>query len=110
MRKPRGSREQCARLSFAAGGVTSESMKVIVSPIAGLAIALLSFLSIARAEISPFRVRVEQVAKSETDKYSKTQKRSLKIFVSNSSKESTELVAKYWFFGREAEKKDVVKL
>lgn len=75
-----------------------------------LACALLVVLSPARAEISPFRVRVEQVAKSESEKHTKTQKRSLKIFLSNSSKEPAELIAKYYFFGREASGKDPVKL
>jgi hypothetical protein len=101
---------RCERLFFRASDVTSESMKSIVSPVAGLLVALLGFVPSVRAEISPFRVRVEQVSKSENEKFSKTSKRSLKIFVSNSSKEPAELIAKYWFFGREAKDKDIVKL
>jgi hypothetical protein len=85
-------------------------MKCIVSPIACIGLAMIGFVSNASAQVSPFRVRVEQVAKSETEKYTKTQKRSLKIFVSNSSKEASELTAKYYFFGREAKGNDVVKL
>ena len=82
-----------------------------MKPIALLmAVALLGLLPSAHAEISPFRVRVEQVAKSESEKTAKTQKRSLKIFVSNASKEPAELIAKYYFFGREAKGHDVVKL
>ena len=85
-------------------------MKLITPLLTGLAIASIALLSPARAEISPFRVRVEQVAKSESEKTTKTQKRSLKIFVSNASKEPAELTAKYYFFGCDAKGKDVVKL
>ena len=85
-------------------------MKLIVPPLAGLALVLLGFISTARAEISPFRVRVEQVAKSEMEKFTKTQKRSLKIFVSSASKEPAEVTAKYYIFGREIQKNDIVKL
>ncbi len=85
-------------------------MKLIVPPAVAMAAALVSLLPAAHAQISPIRVRVEQVAKSETEKFAKTQKRSLKIFVSNSGKEPAELKAKYWFFGREAKGNDVVKL
>lgn len=85
-------------------------MKLTVSPTAVLAAALIALSPGARAEISPFRVRVEQVSKSETEKHTKTQKRSLKIFVSNSSKEPAELIAKYYFFGRELKGNDVVTL
>jgi hypothetical protein len=91
-------------------GGKSADMKAIVSPIAVFTIALAGLLTSARAEISPFRVRVEQVSKSETEKFTKTQKRSLKIFVSNSSKEAAELVAKYYIFGRELQDNDIVKL
>ena len=85
-------------------------MKAIIPPFAVVAAAVLAIIPTARAEMSPFRVRVEQVSKSETEKYSKTQKRSLKIFVSNGSKEPVELIAKYWFFGRELKGKDVLEL
>lgn len=60
--------------------------------------------------MSPFRLRVEQTTKSDNDKFSKKQQRSLKIFVSNSSKEQAELLAKYVFFGRELKGSDVVKI
>ncbi len=85
-------------------------MKISTPLVAGLALALIGLLSTARAEVSPFRVRVEQVSKSDSEKHSKTQTRSLKIFVSNSSKESAELIAKYIIFGRDVKGNEVVKL
>ena len=85
-------------------------MKLIIPPVAVLAVALISLVPSARAEVSPFRVRVEQANKNEIAKLAKTQKRSLKIFVSNASKESAELRAKYVFFGRDAKGNDIVKI
>lgn len=79
-------------------------------PIALFAAALLAVSSAASAQVSAFRMRIEQVTKSETEKFSKKQQRSLKIFVSNSSKDAGELVAKYVFFGRDLKGSEVVKL
>lgn len=87
-----------------------DGMKFTVPPAAFFAAAFIALSVGAQAQVSPFRVRVEQVAKSETEKFTKTQKRSLKIFVSNSSKQPAELTAKYFFFGRELKGKDVVTL
>ena len=108
MRKPVA--RSSARLSFGGGDVKSASMKLIIPPIACMAVALLGFNSSAVAEASPFRLRVEQVTKAEVNKFTKKQERSLKIFVSNSAKEPAELRAKYVFFGRDAKGKEVVKI
>lgn len=55
------------------------------------------------AEISPIRMAVEQISKTESkDKtgHDKTQTRSLKITLNNNSNESFDgLTVKYWFFG-----------
>lgn len=85
-------------------------MKLHVPLLAGLAVASLGFTSRAFAEASPFRLRVEQVTKAEVEKFTKKQTRSLKIFVSNSSKTPAELTAKYVFFGRNTKEKEVVKI
>jgi hypothetical protein len=71
---------------------------------------LFGLTAIADAQISPYKLRVEQVSKTDKDKKSKTQERSLKIFVSNSAREPAELVAKYIFLGREFKGRDLVKL
>jgi hypothetical protein len=98
------------RLFFHRANGRTARMKFNVSPIVGLAVAMLALGISARAEISPYRLRVEQVSKSENEKFTKTQKRSLKIFVSNSSKEAGELLAKYVFFGKQAKGSEVVKI
>jgi hypothetical protein len=41
--------------------------------------------AIAGAEVSPIRLRVEQVASNQSEKFKHTQKLSLKLFLSNSS-------------------------
>ncbi len=57
------------------------------------------------AQVSPIRIAVEQVSKTETkDKTGrdKTQIRSLKISLNNNSAETFEsLMVKYWFLGRD---------
>ncbi|MGB8168387.1 MAG: hypothetical protein WCF18_12900 [Chthoniobacteraceae bacterium] len=98
------------RLFFGAANGKTAAMKFNVSPIFSLAVAMLALGINARAEVSPYRLRVEQVSKSENEKFTKKQHRSLKIFVSNSSKEAAELLAKYVFFGRQAKENDVVKI
>jgi hypothetical protein len=68
---------------------------------------LLAFLSAAtlplHAEVSPIRIAVEQISKTESkDKtgHDKTQVRSLKITLNNNSGEAFDgLVVKYWFLG-----------
>ncbi len=85
-------------------------MKLSFLPTTLCAFALIAAVSPAQAQVSPFRVRVEQVNKSDNEKFNKTQTRSLKIFVSNSSKEAAELIAKYVFFGREIKGNEVVKI
>jgi hypothetical protein len=75
-----------------------------------LILATAGLASVATAQVSPFRLRVEQVSKSDNDKHTKKQERSLKIFASNSSKEAAELTAKYVFFGKQANDREVVKI
>lgn len=101
---------RCGRLSFCPIEGTILGMKPPFASILGLVLAAVALPCVARAELSPFRLRVEQVSKSDNDKFSKKQQRSLKIFASNSSKEAAELRAKYIFFGKQANSSDVVKL
>jgi hypothetical protein len=54
------------------------------------------------------RVRTEQSNKLDIEKTTKSAARSLKIFVSNASKEMIDVKVKYLFFGRDAKGKDVV--
>jgi hypothetical protein len=64
--------------------------------------------SIARAEVSPVSMRVEQVSGSKPEKYSTTQKRSLKIHLTNgSAQDLTGLKVKYYFFAKEVKEKDI---
>ena len=102
--------DRCGRLSFRLIEGSIPSMKPPFASILGLVLAVVALPCVAPAELSPFRLRVEQVSKSDNDKYSKKQQRSLKIFASNSSKEAAELRAKYIFFGKQANSSDVVKL
>ena len=70
--------------------------------------ALFAGSTLVHAEPSAVRIRVEQANKTDTEKFKKTQKRSLKIQVSNSGKEALELTVKYVFFGRDLSSKDIV--
>ena len=67
-----------------------------------LALLLPATLSV-RAEVSPVRITVEQISKTESkDKtgHDKTQVRSLKIQLDNNSTQALDgLVVKYWFIG-----------
>jgi hypothetical protein len=60
------------------------------------------------AQVSPIRLRVEQVASNESDKHKHSQKFSLKIFLSNSSSEDFDrLQIKYAYFGRDVDSQDL---
>jgi hypothetical protein len=63
------------------------------------------------AQVSPIRMTVEQVSKSETKGKTgseKTQVRSLNIRLENNSNESfDDMQVKYWFFGRDMKSRDV---
>jgi len=67
-------------------------------------VALFASNAALHAQVSPVSMRVEQVSKTDTDdkeRHKKTQKRSLKVHLSNSA--NTELsggILKYWFFGK----------
>jgi hypothetical protein len=62
------------------------------------------------AEISPIRIQVEHLSKSEAKgktRSEKTQVRSLRIRLDNGSNESFDgLVVKYWFFGRDVKARE----
>jgi hypothetical protein len=70
----------------------------------------LGHLVTAGAQVSPVTVRVEQVAKSESEKFSRTQKRSLKIAVTNASPEDKSLKVKFYFFGKDSGENDLLLL
>ena len=73
--------------------------------------ALLALAFAAHAEVSPLRMRVEQVNKTDTEKSAKTQKRSLKVTVSNSAKQDfSGLKLKYTTFVRDMKNKDLLIL
>ena len=62
--------------------------------------ALCAISGIVRAEISPVMLRVEQVTSVDHAKFKKTQEKSLKIFISNTSTSDLgNLKVKYYFFG-----------
>lgn len=61
------------------------------------------------AQMSPVTIRVDQVTSSETDrkKFEKTQKRSLRIYVTNgSAQDMSGLKVKYYYFGKEMKDHD----
>ena len=60
------------------------------------------------AELSPIRLRVEQVASNQSEKFKHSQKLSLKLFLSNSSAADVpNLKVKYVFFGREQDDQEI---
>ena len=62
--------------------------------------ALCAISGIVRAELSPVMLRVEQVTAVDHEKFKKTQDKSLKIFISNTSTgDLGNLTVKYYFFG-----------
>ena len=65
--------------------------------------AFFAFASIVHAQIATVSVRVEQETKQEMpnlkDVHTKIQKRTLKVFLTNSSKEETTVKIKYTYFG-----------
>src|SRR4029453_15945282 len=64
---------------------------------------------VAFAQVSPVSMRVEQVSKTENDKYKHTQKRSLKISLTNASQqERAGLTVRYYFFGKSVGDNDVI--
>jgi len=64
----------------------------------------------AHAQVSPVSVRVEQVASSEAEKFSHTQKRSLKISVINAAADEKTLKVKFYFFGKDTGENDLLLL
>lgn len=63
------------------------------------------------AQVSPVSVRIEQLVKSDTEKFAHIQKRSLKIAVTNaSSEDKNALKLKYFFFGKDAGENDMLLL
>ena len=81
---------------------TNGGMKSPVSSLLYLAAIVLGIPAVALAESSPVHVRTEQSNKVEVEKkYTRNASRSLKIFVSSSSKETLDLKVKYVVFGRE---------
>lgn len=83
-------------------------MKLTIPPLLCLSVAVLSLPAATLAEPSAVHVRTEQVNKLDTEKYTKTATRSLKIYVSNASGESVDVKVKYHFFARDAAGKDIV--
>ena len=70
-------------------------------------LAPLSLAIIARAEVNPFSVRVEQVTSTDAERFKKTQEKKLKIFVSNNSSAEANLTLKYYFFGHGAKDREI---
>lgn len=76
--------------------------------LAFLAVLVVGFTPAVFAQVSPVRLRVEQVSKSDTTSYKTVQTRSLNVQVSNGSLEAVELKLKYVIFGRNLKGGDVV--
>jgi hypothetical protein len=74
-----------------------------------LTVAALAFCAPAiHAEVSPISMRIEQVSGSKPEKYSTTQKRSLKVHLTNGSgQDQTGLKVKYYYFAKDVKDKDI---
>ncbi len=71
----------------------------------------LVFVPALRAEVSAISVRAEQISKDENSKFTKTQVKTLKIILNNSSAQDVDgLLVKYYFFGKAVNDHDVVIL
>ncbi|MDQ3621973.1 MAG: hypothetical protein M3463_05720 [Verrucomicrobiota bacterium] len=63
----------------------------------------------AQAQVSPVTMRIEQVTKTDNDKYTHKQSKSLKIFLNNgSSADKTGLLVRYYFFGKGVTDREIV--
>jgi hypothetical protein len=75
-----------------------------------LLLIMLAGVPVARAQLSPVTMRVEQIASTEHDKkgVKHEQKKALKIHLSNSSSQDfAGLKVQYWFFGKDVKDRDV---
>ena len=76
-------------------------------PITLLVLAALAIS--AAAEPSPIRIRVEQVNNTDNGKFSKTQRRQLKVHITNGAAEDKPaLRVKFWIFGKAERGNDLV--
>src|SRR5688572_19577875 len=66
--------------------------------------------SVAMAQVSPLRVRVEQTSKSDTIGYKSVQSRRLNVIISNSASAPADVKVKYVIFGRDIQSKEVVAI
>jgi hypothetical protein len=76
--------------------------------------ALFAFASNVHAQTAAVSVRVEQETKQEEpnlkDHFTKTQKRTLKVFLTNSAKEDTNVKIKFAYFGHPIASHEVTKI
>ena len=82
------------------------AMKIVKILCVFLALQLIEIAAVA--QVSPVRVRVEQVNEAKTISYKSVQTRSLNVLLSNSSTDSQELKVKFVIFGRDIKSKDIV--
>ncbi len=76
-----------------------------------LFLSIITLAPLARAEVSPISIRVEQAGDSDNGKFKKTQTKTLKIHITNSSaQDRTALRVKYWFFGKDVKDRDLAVL
>jgi hypothetical protein len=78
--------------------------------VATLAVAFTAItLPSLQAQVSPVSMRVEQVNATDPEKHTTTQRRSLKVHLSNSSgQDFTGLRVKYYYFTKDVKDRDVV--
>lgn len=65
-------------------------------------------LTSALAQVSPIRMRVEQVSKGDKTSYKTVQSRSLTIHLTNSSQQPADVVVKWAVLGKDISSKEVV--
>ncbi len=69
-------------------------------------LAVAAFAPLTRAEVSPISLRVQQDSNDKRDKFDDSQKKSLKIFLTNSSAADVTVKVKYYFYSKSATSKE----
>jgi hypothetical protein len=94
------------RITTVANEIPMKSIRALL-----ILAALFALVPRGQAQVSPISMRIEQVTKSETEKFKHIQKHSLKFFLTNgSSQDRSGLVVRYFFFGKEAGSNEAILL
>ncbi len=75
-----------------------------------LTLGLAAFAPILRAELSPISVRVEQLSDDKRTRFDESQKKTLVIYLTNSSAQDQSVKLKYYYFGKDVKDHAVIVL